>query len=111
MPNSHGPRGFLQLRVEPGELSSTLAQRCSRLHVQTIPAAEYAAITPMRDGRQYQTIACTGAVPLEVDQILYDTNEGRCLGALSSVELTHTVTPATDHRGHLSALQPAEQPA
>jgi signal transduction protein with GAF and PtsI domain len=69
-----------------------------RQAAQTIPGAEYAAITTIRDGRQYQTIACTGPVPLEVDQIQYDTNEGPCLSALSSVELTHTGDLATDHR-------------
>jgi GAF domain-containing protein len=78
-------------------LAATL-QSIVRQATTMIPGAEYAAITTGRTGSRYQTIAFSDTVPVKVDEIQYDKNEGPCLTALAAVELTHTGDLATDCR-------------
>jgi hypothetical protein len=63
------------------DLPSTLAAIAVKA-VETVEGAEFAAITVGREGDRYRTVGSTDELPLEVDRIQYDTEEGPCLDAL-----------------------------
>jgi GAF domain-containing protein len=65
---------------------------------ETIGGAEYAAITVQHGSDRYQTVAFTGDLAVRVDQIQYDFDEGPCLTALHTVEVTRSADVAADHR-------------
>jgi GAF domain-containing protein len=69
-----------ELAKQP-DLPSTLSA-ISRNAVETIEGAEFAGITLRREGHRYQTLGSTGDLPLAVDQIQYDTDEGPCVDSL-----------------------------
>jgi GAF domain-containing protein len=73
-------------------------ERIVQLAATTIPGAEYAAITTKTGSDRYRTVACTGEVPLRVDEIQYEANQGPCLTALATVEMVHTGDLAADGR-------------
>ncbi|MFG1673793.1 GAF and ANTAR domain-containing protein [Micromonospora sp. NPDC049282] len=50
--------------------------------VGTIPGADHAAISEIRDRRRISTTATTHQLPCDVDQVQYDTNQGPCLSSL-----------------------------
>jgi hypothetical protein len=64
----------------------------------TIPGAEHAAITTSRPGGKYQTIATTGQLPLQVDEIQYQTQQGPCLQALTDHHVLRSDDLASDSR-------------
>ncbi|OKI29101.1 hypothetical protein A6A25_30100 [Saccharothrix sp. CB00851] len=53
-----------------------------RAAVGTIPGAWHAGIMTIVGKREVRTVASTGDVPRDVDQIQYDTGQGPCLTAL-----------------------------
>lgn len=63
------------------DLPSTLAA-IAKQAVETIDGAEYAAITVGRGDGRYRTEGATGDLPVAVDQIQYDTEEGPCVDSL-----------------------------
>lgn len=69
-----------ELAQQP-DLAATLAA-ISRQAVETVEGAEYAAITVGRGGGRYRTVGETGDLPVAVDQIQYDTEEGPCVDSL-----------------------------
>jgi GAF domain-containing protein len=73
-------------------------ERIVQLAATTIPGAEYAAITTKSGSERYRTVAFTGPVPLRVDEIQYEANQGPCLTALETVEMVHTGDLAVDGR-------------
>jgi GAF domain-containing protein len=99
MPGWYAARFAEVARTLAGE--STLAgtlQLIVQQAARTIPGAEHAAITISRGDRRYQTPASTGPLPLSVDELQYENNEGPCLTALATVDVTHTGDLATDSR-------------
>jgi GAF domain-containing protein len=66
--------------------------------VTTIEPAEHAAITTHRPGGKFQTIATTGDLPLRVDEIQYQTQQGPCLQALTDHHVLRSDDLATDPR-------------
>ena len=48
----------------------------------TVPGADYASISAVRNRREVQTLAATGDLPRVVDQAQYDTGQGPCLDSL-----------------------------
>ena len=66
--------------------------------VTTIEGAEHAAITIRRAGDTYQTVATTGELPLRVDEIQYQTQEGPCLQALTDHHVLRSDDLANDPR-------------
>ncbi|QLQ36407.2 GAF and ANTAR domain-containing protein [Micromonospora robiginosa] len=53
-----------------------------RAAVDTIPGADYAAISEIRGRRRISTTATTHQVPCDVDEVQYDTDQGPCLSSL-----------------------------
>jgi GAF domain-containing protein len=66
--------------------------------VATIEGAEHAAVTIRRPGGKFQTIAATGDLPLRVDEIQYQTQEGPCVQALTEHHVLRSDDLATDAR-------------
>ncbi|MGX7680091.1 GAF and ANTAR domain-containing protein [Jatrophihabitans sp. DSM 45814] len=64
----------------------------------TIPAAEEAAITVKQGRGKYQTVAATGDLPIAVDTIQYETEEGPCVDSLRAHRVFHTDDLAADGR-------------
>ncbi|MEU7530268.1 GAF and ANTAR domain-containing protein [Saccharothrix sp. NPDC042600] len=53
-----------------------------RAAVGTVPGAEHAGIMTVLGRREVRTVAATGELPHDVDQVQYDTGQGPCLAAL-----------------------------
>lgn len=68
-----------------------------RYAVQTVDGAEEAAIT-VRHGSRYQTVVATGELPLRVDEIQYEANEGPCVDSLREHHVFSTDELAEDPR-------------
>jgi GAF domain-containing protein len=64
----------------------------------TIEGAEHAGITIRRPDGRYQTVAATGQLPLRVDEIQYQTQEGPCLQALTEHRVLRSDELASDLR-------------
>ena len=84
------------LVVEPTVVGTL--ERIVRLAATTIPGAEYAAITTKTRSESYKTIALTAELALQVDEIQYAANEGPCLTALQTMDITHTGDLTADGR-------------
>lgn len=63
-----------------------------------VAGAEHAAITVKRGKQAYQTVASTGQLPLLVDSIQYETQEGPCLQALQGGHVLRSDDLANDSR-------------
>jgi GAF domain-containing protein len=72
-------------RVDRQSLAATL-DHTSTLARDVIPAADYAAITTLRDGKP-ETIVATDPVIEQVDQAQYDFESGPCLDAFRTGEV------------------------
>jgi GAF domain-containing protein len=66
--------------------------------VATIKEAEHAAITVRRPAGKFQTVAATGDLPIRVDEIQYQTQEGPCLQALTDNHVLRSDDLASDPR-------------
>ena len=66
--------------------------------VATVEGAEHATITIRRAGDKYQTVATTGELPLRVDEIQYQTQQGPCLQALADHHVLRSDDLANDPR-------------
>lgn len=77
--------------------------------VATIEPAEHAAITVRRPGGKYQTVATTGELPLRVDEIQYQTQEGPCLQALTDQHVQRSDDLASDPRWPVFGRQATDQ--
>jgi transcriptional regulator with GAF, ATPase, and Fis domain len=87
----------LELARQP-DLPSTL-DAIVRHASTSIEGAEFAAITVKgRNGTLYRTVASSDDVPLQVDQLQYDSGEGPCLSALAQGLTIRSDDIATDHR-------------
>jgi GAF domain-containing protein len=67
-----------------GTPTSTLDTIC-RLAVDVVESAEHAAITLVRSSR-FTTVATSSDVPLKVDRLQYETQEGPCVDAIVDAE-------------------------
>jgi hypothetical protein len=85
-----------ELATQPS-LAATL-QAIVEHAAAAIPGAEDAAITIKRGTQRYQTIASTGPLPLQVDEIQYRTLEGPCLQALEDHHVLRSDDLGTDAR-------------
>lgn len=63
-----------------------------------VAGAEHAAITVKRGKQAYQTVASTGQLPLLVDSIQYEAQEGHCLQAIEDHHVFRSDDLATDSR-------------
>jgi GAF domain-containing protein len=61
-------------------------QRVAELAREGVPAADYTAVTTLRDGRPETTVA-TDPMILAIDQAQYDADTGPCLDAYRSGEI------------------------
>ncbi|MDQ2838111.1 MAG: GAF and ANTAR domain-containing protein [Actinomycetota bacterium] len=66
--------------------------------VQNIDEAEHASITVRRANSGYRTLAATGELALQVDNIQYEANEGPCVDALREHHVFRSDDLATDDR-------------
>lgn len=73
-------------------VQQTLTAVC-QLAVHAIRGAEYAAITVVRAGRRFGTLAASLDIPPIVDRIQYETGQGPCVDAIHSQQ-----TVAWDNR-------------
>lgn len=80
-------------RTVDGTLRRIVAQATA-----TIDGAEYAGITVRRGSDRYQTVAYTADLAVKVDNIQYEHDEGPCLTALHSVEVTRSSDVSADSR-------------
>lgn len=85
-------RDLLSERGLDGTLSLITARS-----VKLLPAAQHAAISRGRRGR-FETVASTGELPIQVDQIQYDLGSGPCVDAALQEQVYRTGDLATDHR-------------
>ena len=86
-------RLLVKERTVDGTLRLIVAQAA-----ETISGAEYAGITTKQGSQQYKTVAATGNLAIEVDLIQYETDEGPCLTAFNTIEVTHSGDVAADDR-------------
>jgi ANTAR domain/GAF domain len=63
-----------------------------------VPGADHAAISMASDGHQPKTIAATGELPVLVDKIQYDLDEGPCMQALIQSDLVWANDLTTDQQ-------------
>ncbi|MBV9821984.1 MAG: GAF and ANTAR domain-containing protein [Actinobacteria bacterium] len=70
-------------------LADTLQTIVERAAV-TVPGAEEASITIKRREQRYQTVASTGELPRQVDDLQYRTQEGPCLQAIEEHHVFRT---------------------
>jgi transcriptional regulator with GAF, ATPase, and Fis domain len=68
----------LQYEASPDETLMAIATAA----VQTVPGAEHACITMVRDRRELYSVAGTSDVVREIDRRQYECREGPCLDAL-----------------------------
>lgn len=72
--------------AEQEDLASTL-DRIVRLAVETVPGAEFAAVSMIRRRREVETVAATDDVCRRVDEVQYSTGQGPCLRAIWEQEV------------------------
>ncbi|MCC6496961.1 MAG: GAF and ANTAR domain-containing protein [Propionibacteriaceae bacterium] len=63
-----------------------------------IAGADHAAITVARRGREPETVAATGELPIRVDALQYTLGEGPCVAALTVNDQVHVADLALDGR-------------
>lgn len=63
------------------DLEQTL-EHISRIAVETVPGAEYAAVSLVRGRRDVQTVGATDPLCQAVDRVQYETGQGPCLDAI-----------------------------
>lgn len=78
----------------PADLEKTL-EHISRIAVETVPGAEYAAVSLVRARREVETVGATDPLCHAIDHVQYETGQGPCLDAIWS-EPTVLVDDLTD---------------
>jgi hypothetical protein len=79
----------------------TLAETLEKIVVHaaaSIRGAEYAAITSKRRNGEFATIAASGDLPIQVDDIEYELREGPCLTSLNDSTPCHSGQVGADPR-------------
>jgi hypothetical protein len=77
-----------QLQAEGSSVQATL-DRMVQLAVETIDGCDHAGIS-LIEGRKISTPAATDNIPVLVDAIQYETDEGPCLDAIRKHEVFQT---------------------
>lgn len=72
--------------AEHDSLTDTL-DRIGTLAVETVPGAEYAAVSVVRGRREVESVAATDAICRRVDDVQYETSEGPCLDAIRETDV------------------------
>jgi hypothetical protein len=72
--------------------------RVVQVAVAAIPNADHCAITLVQDTRRPRTLAATGALTRNVDDLQYATGEGPCLDAIDKDDLVEVEDLAVDDR-------------
>ncbi len=86
-------------------------ERLVKVAVAAIPHASHGALTLLRPQRRPRTVAATDDVPLSVDSLQYDSDEGPCLDAATSAALVLVDDLSTESRWpRFSARCVAETP-
>ncbi|MGB3955858.1 MAG: GAF and ANTAR domain-containing protein [Brooklawnia sp.] len=68
------------------------------LAIGAIPGCDWAALTFWSTNREPRSLATSGGIASEVDQLQFTSGEGPCLAAAESVEVVHMADVATDWR-------------
>jgi GAF domain-containing protein len=76
----------LATRPTPAETLQAIVERAAA----TVPGAEEASITVRRSGQRYRTVASTGELPCQMDDLQYRTQEGPCLQAIEEHQVLRT---------------------
>ena len=95
------PAAFAQLaRLDLREESVTsVLQRVADLAVRVVPGADEVSVTLLsRDGGRPQTVACTGALAVDLDERQYEDGHGPCLHATASNEVVLIPDMAAEQR-------------
>lgn len=79
-----------------------------RAAVGTVPGAEHAGIMTVLGRREVRTVATTGDLPVDVDQVQYDTAQGPCLAALYDEKIVSVPDLAQETRWPAFAARAVE---
>lgn len=77
----------LVLAMSEDQAEGIKIPRVTQFAAAAVPGAEHAGISLIENGKPPRTIAATGAVPVQVDAIQYELDEGPCVQALIQSDL------------------------
>jgi len=92
--------------VAEDDYDATLC-KVTQLAVATIEGCDHAGITLVH-GRRLETVAPTGDVPVEVDRIQYEVDEGPCLSSIRDYEMLKSDDLGNEERWPMFANRTAE---
>ena len=102
---------FAQLAVSlaDGADQPLTGQRIVEFAVRGIPGAEHASVTTVQETRRPRTIAGSGELPYQWDELQYEHGEGPCLDAIATNGVVLASDLRTDNRWPLFARAIVDQ--
>ncbi|HEX8497391.1 MAG TPA: GAF and ANTAR domain-containing protein [Actinomycetales bacterium] len=100
--------GQLALSLEHEESSADTLRAITLAVLGTVPGAEHASISLIRERRDVETLASTGPLPSALDKAQYETGQGPCLDSLTTQVTVRVTDLATEERWPLWAGRATE---